>query len=55
MPDGDVPLEMAQFILGEGLGNQSHSRVKVDPLPVAGGDAGAFLPPMLKGVESKKC
>jgi hypothetical protein len=42
-----MTVELGQLILGESLGNQPHRGVKVDFLPVGGGDAGAFLSTML--------
>jgi hypothetical protein len=54
MPYGDVSLEMAEFVLGESLGDQPHRGVKVNVFPICGGDAGAFLSSMLESIKGEE-
>jgi hypothetical protein len=54
MADGDMAEQEAQVVLVEDLRDQPHPLVDVRHAPVAGDDAGGFLPAMLQGVKAKK-
>jgi hypothetical protein len=47
MPDGNMPLERAQFLFVEHLRNQTHLLVEMNASSVGYGDAGALLTSML--------
>ena len=53
MADGGAALEFFELVHVEHVGDQPHALVGHDPAVVDHGDAGAFLPPVLKGVESE--
>lgn len=54
MAYGDMPREARELLLGEHLRDQPHGGVDVDSLTVGGGDAGAFLPAVLEGIETEE-
>ena len=54
MTNGGMTLQHAKIIFAEGLADQSEMRMRDDSLTVRGGDAGAFLAPVLERVETEK-
>jgi len=54
VPDGEVALKSAEGVLGEDLGDQPHTGVKVNILAVGCRDSCAFLAAVLKRKEGKK-
>src|SRR5437016_9090497 len=52
MTNGDLPDHIMQNVSFENLGDQSHAPVSVELFAVRGDNAGAFLAPMLQGVQA---
>ena len=52
--DGQVPVQVAQVLLLEGLADEPHGGPRLDALAVAGGYAGALLAAVLEGVEPEE-
>lgn len=50
--DGDGPDEVMERGAGEDVGDQAHADLPVEIAAVAGDDPGAFLSPVLEGVEA---
>ena len=53
MADGQFTGQGQKVLLAENLGHQPHIDPAVDFLAVGGGDAGAFLPPVLQGEQTE--
>jgi hypothetical protein len=54
MTDGQMAFEFGQIIFPENLGYETHRFVGPDIATIRRNDTGAFLPPVLKGEETKK-
>ena len=53
MADGERARQRLQDFVGENIGHVAHSLFGVDALAVAGGNAGAFLAPVLQRVQGE--
>src|SRR4051812_39365102 len=54
MSDGDMARQHAKIVFAEGLTDQSEVGMRDDSLTIGGGDAGAFLAPVLERVKTEK-
>lgn len=53
MADCHMAGKILQGTFTEYFGYQAHGLVDIDPLPVAGNNAGTFLPAVLQGIEAE--
>ena len=54
MSNGNMARQHAEIVFTEGLADQSEMRVRDDAIAVRGGDACAFLAPVLERVKTEK-
>ena len=54
MADGELAVQGQKVPFPENLRNQAHIRMDIDFPAIGGGNAGAFLPPVLEGQDAKE-
>ena len=54
MTDGKLAIQGQEVPFPENLSNEAHIHMDIDVPAIGGGDAGAFLPPVLEGQDAKE-